>query len=155
MAVNYYLHINCGGEGVRDINGSINYEEDLHSDEDLKLDGASRFFLSRNSNWGSSSTGIFMDVNKMSYRITMDNISRLSMPNPKLYATARLAPSSLSYYGFCRGNGNYNVNLHFAEILFTDDKTYASLGKRVFDVYVQVVNSLWGTFSSCPYNSQI
>ncbi|RWR96260.1 putative leucine-rich repeat receptor-like serine/threonine-protein kinase isoform X1 [Cinnamomum micranthum f. kanehirae] len=71
------------------------------------------------------------------YRITIDNISRLSMPNPKLYATARLAPSSLSYYGFCLGNGNYNVTLHFAEILFTDDKTYGSLGKRVFDVYVQ------------------
>ncbi|RWR96262.1 Protein kinase domain-containing protein [Cinnamomum micranthum f. kanehirae] len=135
--LNYNLHINCGGEGVEDINGSINYEEDLHPGEDLQPDVASRFFLSKNSNWGSSSTGIFMDVNKMSYIITTDNISRLSMPNPKLYATARLAPSSLSYYGFCLGNGNYNVNLHFAEILFTDDKTYASLGKRVFDVYVQ------------------
>ncbi|XXG90320.1 hypothetical protein AAC387_Pa12g2114 [Persea americana] len=131
--LNYYLRINCGGEEVKDINGSINYEEDLHPD------GASNFFLSKNSNWGFSSTGIFMDDGNShdTYRIAIDNISRLSMPNPKLYSTARLAPSSLSYYGFCLGNGNYNVNLHFAEILFTDDKTYASLGRRVFDVYVQ------------------
>lgn len=127
---------------MKDINGSIDYEEDLDPD------GASNFFLSKNSNWGYSSTGIFMDDSNQydTYRITIDNISRLSMPNPKLYETARLAPSSLSYYGFCLGNGNYNVTLHFAEILFTDDKTYVSLGKRIFDVYVQVVKLIMRYF---------
>ncbi|GLT38035.1 hypothetical protein SLA2020_123060 [Shorea laevis] len=29
------------------------------------------------------------------------------------------------------------VNLHFAEIMFTDDKTYSSLGRRIFDIYIQ------------------
>ncbi|KAF3451337.1 hypothetical protein FNV43_RR07432 [Rhamnella rubrinervis] len=34
-------------------------------------------------------------------------------------------------------NGNYTVNLHFAEIQFTNDQTYRSLGRRIFDIYVQ------------------
>lgn len=52
---------------------------------------------------------------------------------------ARLSPLSLTYYGFCLKNGNYTVNLHFAEIMFTDDRTSSSLGRRIFDVYVQVL----------------
>ena len=58
--------------------------------------------------------------------------------DPKLYMDARLSPLSLAYYGFCLKNKTYRVNLDFAEIMFTDDKTYSSLGKRVFDVYIQV-----------------
>ena len=68
----------------------------------------------------------------------MTNSTRLSMSNLELYMSARLSPISLTYYGFCMGNGNYTVNLHFAEIMFTDDKTYSSLGRHIFDVYIQV-----------------
>lgn len=142
MVENYYLHINCGGEELNNINGSINYEEDVNPA------GASNFVLSGNGNWGFSSTGMFMDDGNQydSYIIRINNESRLSMPNPDLYATARASASSLSYYGFCLGYGNYTVKLHFAEISFTDDKTYGSLGKRVFDVYVQVVKLIAGYF---------
>ncbi|XP_058100947.1 probable LRR receptor-like serine/threonine-protein kinase At1g07650 isoform X2 [Magnolia sinica] len=59
------------------------------------------------------------------------------MPNSELYTKARLSPISLTYYGLCLHNGNYTVKLHFAEIMFMDDKTYSSLGKRIFDVYIQ------------------
>ncbi|RYR50523.1 hypothetical protein Ahy_A07g037153 isoform B [Arachis hypogaea] len=59
------------------------------------------------------------------------------MENDELYRDARVSPVSLTYYAFCLGNGNYTVNLHFAEIMFTDDKTYSSLGRRVFDIYIQ------------------
>ncbi|MBA0742671.1 hypothetical protein Gogos_015706, partial [Gossypium gossypioides] len=55
----------------------------------------------------------------------------------ELYTNARLAPSSLTYYAFCLANATYTVNLHFAEIQFTDDQTYSSLGRRIFDVYIQ------------------
>ncbi|KDP24894.1 hypothetical protein JCGZ_25156 [Jatropha curcas] len=51
--------------------------------------------------------------------------------------TARISPISLTYYGFCMGNGNYTVGLHFAEIMFTNDNTYNSLGRRIFDIYIQ------------------
>ncbi|XP_042021027.1 probable leucine-rich repeat receptor-like serine/threonine-protein kinase At3g14840 [Salvia splendens] len=61
----------------------------------------------------------------------------VSGQNEKLYRNARLSPLSLTYYGFCLINGNYTVNLHFAEIMFTDDRTYSSLRRRVFDVYIQ------------------
>ncbi|XP_058100948.1 probable leucine-rich repeat receptor-like serine/threonine-protein kinase At3g14840 [Magnolia sinica] len=59
------------------------------------------------------------------------------MPNSELYTKARLSPISVTYYGLCLQNGNYTVKLHFAEIMFTDDRTYSSLGKRLFDVYIQ------------------
>ncbi|CAI8593283.1 unnamed protein product [Vicia faba] len=33
--------------------------------------------------------------------------------------------------------GNYNVKLHFAEIMFSNDRTFSSLGRRIFDVSIQ------------------
>ncbi|XP_021801896.1 probable leucine-rich repeat receptor-like serine/threonine-protein kinase At3g14840 [Prunus avium] len=64
------------------------------------------------------------------------------MPNPQLYTEARLSPISLTYYGFCLGNGDYTVNLHFAETEFTNNKSYRSLGRRIFDVYIQGIKRL-------------
>ncbi|CBI30750.3 unnamed protein product, partial [Vitis vinifera] len=51
--------------------------------------------------------------------------------------TARRAPTSLIYYGFCLENGEYTVRLHFAEIEITDNEAYRSLGQRIFDIYIQ------------------
>ncbi|XP_012843380.1 PREDICTED: probable LRR receptor-like serine/threonine-protein kinase At1g07650 [Erythranthe guttata] len=65
------------------------------------------------------------------------NNSSISGSNSKLYMDTRRSPLSLTYYGFCLINGNYTANLHFAEIMFTNDKTYSSLGRRIFDVYIQ------------------
>ncbi|CAI8606860.1 unnamed protein product [Vicia faba] len=33
--------------------------------------------------------------------------------------------------------GSYKVKLHFAEIMFSDDQTFKSLGRRIFDVSIQ------------------
>lgn len=55
-----------------------------------------------------------------------------------LYATARRSPQSLIYYGFCLENGNYTVKLHFAEIVLTDEEAYNSVGRRIFNTYIQV-----------------
>ncbi|PIA33876.1 hypothetical protein AQUCO_03900019v1 [Aquilegia coerulea] len=91
--------------------------------------------------FGSSSlgnnytTGNYMDVNLSNFKAT--NTSRLTMNDSQLYMTARLSPISLTYYGFCLHNGNYIVNIHFAEIIFTNDKTFNSLGRRIFDIYIQ------------------
>ncbi|XP_062169076.1 probable leucine-rich repeat receptor-like serine/threonine-protein kinase At3g14840 isoform X3 [Alnus glutinosa] len=123
----YQIHINCGGEVVP-INGNTAYDPDTDSG------GASKCYLSPQK-WIFSSTGNFMDNRQANY--IGQNSSRLSMTNPQLYMNARLSPLSLTYYAFCMGNGNYTVNLHFAEIMFTDDKTYSSLGRRIFDIYIQ------------------
>ncbi|XVF18535.1 hypothetical protein REPUB_Repub11eG0030600 [Reevesia pubescens] len=59
------------------------------------------------------------------------------MSGSDLYRDARLSPSSLTYYAFCLANATYTINLHFAEIQFTDGQNYSSLGRRIFDVYIQ------------------
>ncbi|RVW59344.1 putative leucine-rich repeat receptor-like serine/threonine-protein kinase [Vitis vinifera] len=123
------MHINCGGKEVI-VDGNTTYEDDTDSG------GPSKFYQSR-TNWAFSSTGHFMDDDHPTDSFIGTNVSRLTMENSGLYTTARLSALSLTYYGFCLENGNYTVKLHFAEITFTDDKTYSSLGRRLFDVYVQ------------------
>ncbi|KAE8680080.1 putative leucine-rich repeat receptor-like serine/threonine-protein kinase [Hibiscus syriacus] len=125
----YSLHINCGGREVV-IGGNTTYEDDADGA------GASRFYESR-TNWAFSSTGHFLDDDHPSDAYIWTNSSKLSMNDSRLYMNARLSPISLAYYGFCMGNGNYTVNLHFAEIMFTNDNTYSSLGRRIFDIYLQ------------------
>ena len=128
----YLVHINCGGKEVID-DSNTTYEDDTYSA------GASMFYRSK-TNWAFSNTGNFMDDGITTDSYIATNKSRLLMNNSALYMNARLSAISLTYYAFCLGNGNYTVYLHFAEIVFTDDKTFNSLGRRIFDVYIQVVN---------------
>lgn len=122
------IHINCGGREVSGARG-LKYEADIA--------GGPSSFSRNGDNWGTSNTGHFMDDSNRKFLTT--NISRLDMDRPELYMEARISPISLTYYGFCLYNGNYTVKLHFAEIMFTDDETYNSLGRRIFDVYIQVM----------------
>ncbi|KAG5551520.1 hypothetical protein RHGRI_009816 [Rhododendron griersonianum] len=122
------FHINCGGKDVS-LDGN-KYERD----EDAS--GPSNY-RSTTTNWAFSSTGNFMEDNRTKKSFTLTNLSILSMKNSELYMDARISPISLTYYGFCLVNGNYTINLHFAEIMFNDGKTYSSLGRRIFDIYIQ------------------
>ncbi|XP_024019466.1 probable leucine-rich repeat receptor-like serine/threonine-protein kinase At3g14840 isoform X2 [Morus notabilis] len=124
----YSLHINCGGKEVT-VNGTT-FESDTDSA------GPSNLFVSK-TNWAVSTTGYFADNDSPKDSYTTGNLSSLTVANPELYMNARLSPISLTYYAFCLGNGNYTVKLHFAEIMFTNDTTYSSLGRRLFDVYIQ------------------
>lgn len=127
----YSLHINCGGKETS-INGSTKYEADLEPT------GASMFYLGQN--WAFSSTGNFMDndVDGDAYiEANTSSLSNVSVLDVELYKKARVSPLSLTYYGLCLGNGNYTVKLHFAEIIFINDKSFNSLGERIFDVYIQ------------------
>ncbi|XP_052177862.1 probable leucine-rich repeat receptor-like serine/threonine-protein kinase At3g14840 isoform X1 [Diospyros lotus] len=125
------FHINCGGSKVVNVGSGTKYEADATPV------ATSLMVTESNSNWGFSSTGDFMDQGGNSKSFIQKNTSILSVKDPELYMDARLSPISLAYYGFCLKNENYKVNLHFAEIMFTDDKTYSSLGRRVFDIYIQ------------------
>ncbi|KAG2689257.1 hypothetical protein I3760_09G132100 [Carya illinoinensis] len=78
-----------------------------------------------------------MDNNE--YQNTRYTLHLSSANISELYATARVSPMSLTYFHYCLENGNYTLNLHFAEIVFTNEKTHNSLGKRVFDIYVQEI----------------
>ncbi|XP_061350344.1 probable leucine-rich repeat receptor-like serine/threonine-protein kinase At3g14840 [Gastrolobium bilobum] len=123
------LHINCGGSEIN--SEGITYDDDL----DPAGPATSK---EHGQNWAFSNTGHFLDSNStivQSY--IQQNKTRLLMTDSDLYKTARVSPISLTYYGFCLENGDYTVKLHFAEIMFTDDNTYSSLGRRIFDVYIQ------------------
>ncbi|XP_052177836.1 probable leucine-rich repeat receptor-like serine/threonine-protein kinase At3g14840 isoform X2 [Diospyros lotus] len=127
----HFFRINCGGKEVN-VSSGPKYEADT------RTPSASLMFVESYSNWAFSSTGYFMDDDRSSKgSFIQENTSILFVKDPELYMDARLSPLSLVYYGFCLMNDNYTVNLYFAEIMFTDDKTYSSLGRRVFDIYIQ------------------
>ncbi|KAH7651415.1 Non-specific serine/threonine protein kinase protein [Dioscorea alata] len=127
-ARNYNLFINCGG-------GLVTVGEDEYQ-ADIDTAGPSNY-QSFNEKWAYSSTGYFVGKENQEYIVTNESALKSNVPNPELYMSARLNPLSLKYYGLCLQNGNYTVNLHFAEIVFTDKQTFASLGRRYFDVSIQ------------------
>ncbi|OMO82762.1 hypothetical protein COLO4_22842 [Corchorus olitorius] len=124
----YSVYINCGG-GATTING-INYE----ADEDAG--GPAKYFPLKET-WETSSTGLFWDTSVTSKDYIAQNVSILKINNSELYTRARLSPLSLTYYFRCLANGSYTVTLHFAEIVIRDNSSFHSLGRRIFDVYVQ------------------
>ncbi|CAN4096958.1 unnamed protein product [Withania somnifera] len=103
------LFINCGGTRTK-FDGN-DYEEDL-----------TRF-------------GVYVGHQDASY--IAENTFSLDVTGADFYKTARLAPNSLKYYGLCLQVGSYRVRLHFAEIMYSNDSTYSSLGRRIFDVAIQ------------------
>ncbi|EFH59155.1 leucine-rich repeat family protein [Arabidopsis lyrata subsp. lyrata] len=99
------------------------------------------YYDSRNG-WVSSNTGNFLDDDRSNNGENVwENSSALNITNSSLdsrfYTHARLSAISLTYYALCLGEGNYTVNLHFAEIMFSENNSYTSLGRRFFDIYVQ------------------
>uniref|UniRef100_A0A175YMD3 non-specific serine/threonine protein kinase n=1 Tax=Daucus carota subsp. sativus TaxID=79200 RepID=A0A175YMD3_DAUCS len=124
----YAVHINCGGNQVTIGNRTFEADEDLS--------GQAKYYYLQ-GHWGYSSTGFFYKIDESLSLYTAKNNSILRMNDSELYTSARLSPLSLTYYGRCLANGNYTVTLHFAEIVFRDNSSYQSLGRRVFDIYVQ------------------
>ncbi|WJZ85503.1 hypothetical protein VitviT2T_005034 [Vitis vinifera] len=138
------LHINYGGanEIIKNNFGNIKYEGDIDGGG-----SASRNFIS--TNWGFSSTGDFMDDDSHDGdKYIESNSSVLSMNHSVLYMTTRKALISLTYFGFCLKNGDYNVCLHFAEIEFTDEEAYSKLGRHIFNIYIQLTCQLEGSYKA-------
>ncbi|XP_031120598.1 probable leucine-rich repeat receptor-like serine/threonine-protein kinase At3g14840 isoform X1 [Ipomoea triloba] len=124
----YSFHINCGGGNV--LIGDTTYDADDGSTGLAK-------FVSNRENWVTSNTGYFLDSQITLSDYTTSNISVIKGKDSEIYKTARLSPLSLTYQGRCLVNGNYNVKLHFAEIVLRDNRSFQSLGRRLFDVYIQ------------------
>ncbi|CAN8270179.1 unnamed protein product [Cochlearia groenlandica] len=123
----YGLYINCGGNEIT-IN-KTKYDADA-SDRPV-------FYDSRNG-WVSSNTGLFLNDARPNKGATLtSNSTELKITDPRLYTHARISAISLTYSALCLKEGNYTVNLHFAEIMFSDNNTFGSLGRRYFDIYIQ------------------
>ena len=103
---------------------------------DLSTGRLSSSFFSFSEKWGFSSSGFFTGNEDANY--IAENTFSLNMTGAEFYQTARLAPNSLKYYGLCLREGSYKVRLHFAEIMYSDNQTFSSLGNRIFDVAIQV-----------------
>ena len=126
------MHINCGGKAAAI--GNIKYENDENPA------GAAKF-VQVSENWGFSSTGHFRDIEVTPDDYVATNVSILTVNESELYTSARLSPLSITYYARCLANGNYTVKLHFAEIVF--NRSFYSLGRRIFDVYIQVFHHIY------------
>lgn len=128
------LFINCGGEVV---------PFEGHKYEDDSSPGGPSYFYASSQKWAYSSSGDFMSTSSDAYTASNKNIFSLNITNQNnnsvsnYYQTARVAPSSLNYYGLCLREGGYKVRLHFAEIMFSNDQSFSSLGNRIFNVSIQ------------------
>ncbi|XXG68630.1 hypothetical protein AAC387_Pa06g1675 [Persea americana] len=120
--------INCGGDTLR--TSDANYERD---NETL---GVASYYVTSANNWAVSSVGRYLEGTNDAYtRFTQQTFSNAL--NLQLFQSIRLSPVSLRYYGLGLENGNYTVNLQFADIDFPDSATWQSVGRRVFDIYIQ------------------
>ncbi|KAJ0017470.1 hypothetical protein Pint_11482 [Pistacia integerrima] len=122
--------IKCGGEEMKV--DSIVYEADSYD-----LGGAS-FVVLDTQKWAISDAGLFSD-GQFNTHVQNTGSQVTGTATPKLYQSSRQSPGSLRYYGLSLENGPYNVSLSFAETVFGDQgsQTWTSLGRRVFDIYIQ------------------
>ncbi|XP_022721695.1 probable LRR receptor-like serine/threonine-protein kinase At1g56130 isoform X2 [Durio zibethinus] len=127
--------IKCGGPQM--ISNGIVFEA-----ENRTL-GAAAFNVTTTQKWAVSNVGLFADRQNQQY--VQNSLAQVRSTNtPELYQTSRLSPGSLRYYGLGLENGPYRITLFFAETAFPDRTTqsWKSLGRRVFDVYIQGTRQL-------------
>ncbi|KAI8539524.1 hypothetical protein RHMOL_Rhmol09G0189500 [Rhododendron molle] len=120
--------INCGGPEITS-SSQIVYERD---NETL---GPATYYEASTKRWAVSNVGHFNELNDPQY--TSFSSSQLNTSDSELLQTARISPGSLRYFGLRLENGNYNVTIEFAEIAFLNPPTWKSLGRRIFDIYIQ------------------
>ncbi|CAL8148933.1 unnamed protein product [Prunus armeniaca] len=123
--------IKCGGPQMTG-NDGILYEA-----EDSAL-GPATFNVTSTQKWAVSNAG-FSDNSSQSFvETTHTQVSGADL-TPEIFETSRVSPGSLRYYGLGLQNGPYTVTLQFAETVFAsrDTQTSQSLGRRLFDIYIQ------------------
>ncbi|GAU32800.1 hypothetical protein TSUD_152490 [Trifolium subterraneum] len=121
--------IKCGGPPIRATDGVL-YEEDNNTL------GSATYFVTNTNRWAVSNVGIFDGSSNSLFKSFVTNQFTHTV-NSELFQTARISASSLRYYGLGLENGFYNITLQFAETAILDSTTWKSLGRRVFDIYVQ------------------
>ena len=124
--------INCGGQEMPA--DGIVYEAEKESSF-----GPAWYYVTDTKKWAVSNVGRFAERNIQRY-VQITSAQVIATSTPELYQTSRMSPGSLRYYGLGLDNGLYNVSLFFAETGFDyrSSQTWKSLGRRVFDIYIQV-----------------
>ncbi|KAL4554559.1 hypothetical protein LXL04_037153 [Taraxacum kok-saghyz] len=132
--------INCGGPQMTSSNRIV------HEQDNEPL-GPSTYYLTPERRWAVSNVGnpvrlsntTDIESTKRQFTNTLASTLRqfTNTIDSGLFQTARLSSGSLRYYGLGLENGNYTVKLQFAELVIEDGPTRRSLGRRVFDIYIQ------------------
>ncbi|KAG8365258.1 hypothetical protein BUALT_Bualt18G0085500 [Buddleja alternifolia] len=121
--------VKCGGPQIRSSDQTV-YEMD---NETL---GPATYYATGTGRWAVSNVGLPGDSSNPVYRSS--SLSQFTNTlDSELFQTARVSAGSLRYYGLGLENGNYTVRLQFAETDIVETRTWRSLGRRVFDIYVQ------------------
>nr|XP_015638564.1 probable LRR receptor-like serine/threonine-protein kinase At1g56130 isoform X2 [Oryza sativa Japonica Group] len=126
----YSFAVDCGS------NGSTRGSDDTIYEADPTNLGAATYYVTGQTRWGVSSVGNYFQ-REDAKNIIYSSQNFQNVVHSELFQTARMSPSSLRYYGLGLENGNYTVLLQFAEFAFPDSQTWLSLGRRVFDIYIQ------------------
>ncbi|KAJ8627496.1 hypothetical protein MRB53_020803 [Persea americana] len=121
--------VNCGGQSITSSTGTV-YEEDN------KSLGAASYNVTNPIRWAVGNVGRFAENINATY-ISNSQSQFTSTLDSELFQTARLSPVSLRYYGLGLENGNYTISLQFVETAFEYSQTWQSVGRRIFDIYVQ------------------
>ncbi|XP_055823074.1 probable LRR receptor-like serine/threonine-protein kinase At1g56140 isoform X2 [Solanum dulcamara] len=127
--------IKCGGGRPIRSSDQISYERE---NETL---GPATYFMTSTGRWAVSNAGLHSDRPNQSFT-SFTSSQFTNTLDSELYQTARISAGSLRYYGLGLENGNYTVTLHFAESEILNPPTWRSLGRRVFDIYVQGIRQL-------------
>lgn len=130
----YNFAIKCGGPQI------TSSDRILFERENEPL-GPASYYVTSTNRWAVSNTGYFSGTNNPQYTITSASQFTNTLDS-EVFQTARISSSSLRYYGLGLENGNYTVLLQFAETQIQDTNRWESLGRRVFDIYIQVSISL-------------
>uniref|UniRef100_A0A0D3G0D3 non-specific serine/threonine protein kinase n=1 Tax=Oryza barthii TaxID=65489 RepID=A0A0D3G0D3_9ORYZ len=121
--------VNCGGP-LTSGSDNLRYQSD-----EVNLGDAS-YYITGEPTWGVSTVGRFMDASNGGYTIRSSRQFQNTL-DTEMFQNTRTSASSLRYYGIGLENGNYTVTLQFAEFGFEDTQSWKSLGRRVFDIYLQ------------------
>ncbi|RXI09179.1 hypothetical protein DVH24_023340 [Malus domestica] len=125
--------IKCGGKQLTGGDGIL-YETD-----DSPL-GQAAFYVTSTEKWAVSNAGLVNDTWKNPlFLVDTTAVVTGTDVTPYLFSTSRVSQGSLRYYGMGLENGPYTVTLHFAETVYESrtSQTWKSLGRRVFDIYIQ------------------
>ncbi|XP_057765276.1 probable LRR receptor-like serine/threonine-protein kinase At1g56130 isoform X2 [Salvia miltiorrhiza] len=121
--------IKCGGEEMRSATG-VEYEAD-----NATL-GPAAYYVTREERWAVSNVGLPSGSRNPEYRTNFVTY----IPNtrdPELYQSSRVSAGSLRYYGLGLQNGGYNISLQFVETKIENPTVWKSLGRRIFNIYIQ------------------
>ena len=126
----YNFAIKCGGP-------QITSSDQIVFERDSETLGPATYYLTDTNRWAFSNVGKFSGSNNPQYTSTSSSLFTNTLDS-ELFQTARISAGSLRYYGLGLENGNYTLTLQFAETAIVNSNSWKSLGRRVFDIYIQV-----------------